>query len=131
MAKSKRAVSQVIQGGINITGNATIKSRTIAGRDNVVKNTTNINLSFTPVFDALSKNKTIAPKAKKVVEQTVKEIEKEVSKGENAKVSYIQQRLENIKKMAPDIADVVLATLTNPATGIGLALQKVLHKMKA
>jgi len=131
MAKSKNSESQVIQGGINIKGSATINSRIIAGRDNVVKNTTNINLSFTPVYNALKKDTTIAPKAKKVVEQTVKEIEKEVSKGENAKISFIQQRLENIKKMAPDIADVMIATLTNPAAGISLALKKVLGKMKA
>jgi hypothetical protein len=134
MAKSKKSGSQVTQGGINIKGNATINSRNVAGRDNVaksVKNTTNINVSFAPVYHALNKNTTIAPKTKKVVEQTVKEIEKEAGKGETAKVSFIQKRLENIEKMAPDIADVVIATLQNPLAGISVALRKVLAKMQS
>lgn len=131
MAKSKNSKSQIIQGGITITGNATINSRNVAGRDNVVKNINNITLSFAPVYQALKKNKAIAPKTKIEVEQTVKEIEKEVEKGGKARVSFIQQRLENIAKMAPDIADVVIATLQNPAAGIGVALRKVLTRMQS
>jgi hypothetical protein len=134
MAKSKKSESQITQGGINIKGNATINSRNVAGRDNVdksVKNTTNINVSFAPVYHALKKNTTIAPKTKKVIEETVKEIEQEAGKGETAKVSFIQKRLENIEKMAPDIADVVIATMQNPLAGISVALRKVLAKMQA
>ncbi len=131
MAKSKKSGSQVIQGGINIKGNVTINSRNVAGRDNVVKNTTTINLSFAPVYHALKKNTTIAPKTKKVIEETVKEIEQEAGKGGTAKVSFIQKRLENIEKMAPDIADVVIATLQNPVAGISVALRKVLAKMQS
>ena len=131
MAKSKKSGSQIIQGGINIKGNATIKSHNVAGRDNVAKNTTNINLSFAPVYHAINKNENITPKTKKLVEQTVKDVEKESRKGEKAKVSFIQQRLENIEKMAPDIADVVIATLLNPLTGISVALRKMLTKIKS
>jgi reverse gyrase len=96
-----------------------------------VKNINTITLSFAPVYQALKKNKAIAPKTKIEVEQTVKEIEKEVEKGGKARVSFIQQRLENIAKMAPDIADVVIATLQNPAAGIGVALRKVLTRMQS
>lgn len=129
--RSKKSSSQVIQGGINIKGNVTINSRNVAGRDNVVKNISNIHISFAPVYQAIKKNKTISPKNKKVVEQTVKEIEKEAEKGKKAEISFIQQRLENIKKMAPDIAEVVISTLTNPAAGISLAIKKVLSKMQS
>jgi len=133
MAKSNKSGSQVIQGGmnINIKGNATIKGSKIAGRDDVEKNVTNVNISFAPVYHALKENATVPPKTKIKIEASVKEIEKEVKKGEAAKVSFIQQRLENIEKMAPDIADVVIATLQNPVTGISVALRKVLGKVRS
>ncbi len=131
MAKSKKSGSQVIQGGINIQGNVTIKGGKIAGRDNVEKNVTNVNISFAPVYHALKENATVPPKTKKKIEASVKQIEKEVKKGDAAKIPFIQQRLENIEKMAPDIADVVIATLTNPAAGISMAVKKVLDKMKS
>ena len=129
--KKNKLQSQITQGGINIKGNVTIKNSKVAGRDNVEKNITNVNISFAPVYHALNENTTIPPETKKTVEESVKQIEKEVKKGAEAKASFIQQRLENIQKMAPDIADVVIATLQNPAAGISLAVKKVVSKMQA
>jgi len=129
MAKQKKSESRVVQGGINFKGNATIKGN-VAGRDIVEKNVTNVNISFTPVYDAIKKNTTIPPKTKKMVEKTVKQIEQEVRKGNKAKPSFIQQRLENIQKMAPDILEIVIATLQNPTIGIGLAVKKVINRFK-
>jgi len=131
MAKTIKTKPQVIQGGINIKGNVTIKNSRVAGRDNVEKKTTNVNVSFAPVYHALRENATIPSESKKAIEESVKQIEKEAKKGAEAKASFIQQRLENIQKMAPDIADVVIATLQNPAIGISLAVKKVLSKMQA
>lgn len=129
MAKSKKSDSQVLQGGINIKGNVNIKGK-VAGRDIIEKNVTNTNISFAPVYQALKKNTTIPQKTKKVVEDSVKQIEEEVKKGDAAKASFIQQRLENIQKMAPDIAEVMIATLQNPAAGVGLAVKKILTKLQ-
>jgi len=131
MAGTRKTKPQVIQGGINIKGNVTIKGGKIAGRDNVEKNISNVNVSFAPIYHALKESATVPAKAKKKVEASVKQIEKEIQKGDSAKVSFIQQRLENIEKMAPDIADVVIATLQSPVAGISVALKKVLAKMQA
>ena len=130
MARTKKSKPQVTQGGINITGNVTIKNSKVAGRDNVERNTSNIHLSFAPVYQTLKESTTLEADTKKTVEENVKQIEQEVKKGEKAKPSFIQQRLENIEKMAPDIAEVVMATLQNPALGISLAVKKVLQKMQ-
>ena len=130
MAKTKKTKPQITQGGINITGNVTIKNSKIAGRDNVEKKIVNVNLSFTPVYHALKENATITPETKKTVEESVKQIEQEVKKGNKAKSSFIQERLENIQRMAPDIAEVVIAPLQNPAAGISLAVKKVVNKMQ-
>ena len=130
MAKTKKTKPQITQGGINITGNVTIKSSRIAGRDNVEKNIVNANLSFATVYHALKESTTITPETKGAVEEDVKQIEQEVKKGNKAKSSFIQERLENIQRMAPDIAAVVLATLQNPAAGISLAVKKVANKIQ-
>ncbi len=130
MARSKKSDAPLIQGGINIKGNVTIRGSKVAGRDNVEKNVANVNISFAPVYHALKENTTVSPKTKKKVEADVKQIEKEVKKGDAAKLPFIQQRLENIEKMAPDIADVVIATMQNPVAGISIALRKVLAKMQ-
>lgn len=125
------AKSQITQGGIHINGNVTIKDSKLAGRDIIEKNIVNVNLSFAPIYHALKKSTTITPKAKKTVEENVKQIEQEAKKGGKAKASFIQERLKNIQKMAPDIAEVVMATLQNPALGVGLAVRKVVGKMQA
>lgn len=131
MAKSSKSKPQVIQGGINITGNVEIKNSKVAGRDNVEKNVVNINVSFAPVYHALKENTTIPPDDKKKIEASVKQIETEIKKGVKAEPSFIQKRLENIQKMAPDILEVVVASLQNPAAGIGLAVKKVINKFKS
>ena len=129
MSGAKRNKPQVTQGGINITGNVTIKDSKVAGRDIVEKNV--VNVSFAPVYHALKEDATIPPAEKKIVQEEVKQIEQEVNKGKAAMACFVQMRLENIQKMAPDILDVVLATLQNPAAGISMAVQKVVKKMQA
>ncbi len=130
MPSTKRTKPQITQGGINITGNVTIKNSKVAGRDNVEKNVVNVNVSFAPVYHALKENATIASETKKAVEESVKQIEQEVKKGDKAKPSFVQERLQNIQKMAPDIGEIVMATLLNPAGGISLAVKKVVNKIQ-
>lgn len=60
----------------------------------------------------------------------VDEIRTEAKKGDTANPSFIQQRLINLAKMAPDIFQVVIATLTNPLNGFALAVQKIAQKAK-
>jgi len=130
LKKKQKTQSLITQGGININGNVTIKNSKIAGRDNSEKKVVNINISFAPVYHALKDSPTLKPDTKKTLEENVKQIEQEVKKGDKAKGSFIQQRLENIQKMAPDIADVMITTLQNPAAGISLAVKKIINKMQ-
>ncbi len=131
MAKTKKPNSQVTQGGIHITGNVSIKGSKLAGRDIVEKNVTNVNISFAPIHDAIQENKSIPPDVKETLTKNVNQIEKEIKKGDKAEPSFIQKRLETIQKMAPDIAEVVVATLQSPAAGIGVVIKKVINKFQA
>ena len=128
MAKSKKPNTQITQGGIKITGNVSIKDSKIAGRDNIEKNVFNVNVSFAPVYHAIQENANIPTDVKENLTENVKQLEQEINKGEKAEPSFIQKRMETIQKMAPDIAEVVVATLQNPAAGIGLVVKKVIDK---
>jgi len=44
------------------------------------------------------------------------------------KQSFLEKRLKSICTMAPDIGQVIIATLANPAAGIALTLQKIAQK---
>lgn len=62
--------------------------------------------------------------------QNVEQVVKEAEKGEEADPSRIERLLNTISAMAPDILDVVVATIGNPLAGIGLAIKKIGEKAK-
>ena len=59
------------------------------------------------------------------------QIAHEAQKGDTADDTFLGRRLRNIKRMAPDIFDVVIATLVSPAAGLGMAVKKIAEKAKA
>jgi len=66
------------------------------------------------------------------VEQAAK-LAAEIQRGDESpkKQGFLEARLRHILEMAPEIGQVIVATLTKPAAGIALALQKVAEKAKA
>ena len=58
------------------------------------------------------------------------EIKDEVEKGDEVDASFLSRRLRNLKKMAPDIAEVALSVLTGPGTAISTIVKKVAKKIK-
>lgn len=62
----------------------------------------------------------------------VKEIQATVTEAakENKKVdeSFLARRFRNIARMAPDILEVIVATLANPLAGLGIAVKKIAEK---
>jgi internalin A len=94
------------------------------------KNTVNfIQQKFEPIYEAIEASSRDATEKQDLVAE-VDEIKDEVAKGEQANESFLSRRLRNLKKMAPDIADVALSTLANPAAGLGMIVQKVAKKIK-
>jgi hypothetical protein len=43
---------------------------------------------------------------------------------------FLARRFRNIARMAPDVLDVVVATLGNPLAGLGVAVKKIAEKAK-
>ena len=64
----------------------------------------------------------------------VKEIQYTVTEAtqKNDKVDerFLSHRFTNIARMAPDVLDVVVATLGNPLAGFGVAVKKIAERAK-
>ena len=67
---------------------------------------------------------------KEEITQAVQRIEQETVKGEEANPGKVERLLTTLSGMAPDIGEVILASLTNPAAGIAAVIRKVAQKAK-
>jgi hypothetical protein len=62
---------------------------------------------------------------KEEITETVHKIEKEAAQGEKANQTKLQRWMESLNNMAPDILDVILASLGGPISGVTAALKKI------
>ena len=85
---------------------------------------------FKPIYRAVEKSsRNETEKADLVAD--INDIESEIAKGEQANESFLTRRLRNLKKSAPDIADVALSALSGPGAAISMIVKKVAEKIKA
>jgi hypothetical protein len=82
--------------------------------------------TFAQIYDAVDAREDLAPE----VQDELEALKAEVAKGEDARESFIAQRLRNIGRMAPDILEVVVSTLTNPLSGLSTVAKKVAARAK-
>jgi hypothetical protein len=68
---------------------------------------------------------------KEDIKDEIREVGQEAQKGEAVNETFLSRHLRNILRMAPDIFDVVVASLANPAAGLGMAVKKIAEKAKA
>lgn len=118
-------------GGTYIRGNVHTGGGDFVGRDKIVNAQTNITQSFTHIYTQIEQHPTLPTQEKADLKADVKELETELQKGDQADATFLERRLRNIQRMAPDIWEVILATLANPAAGFGVIAAKVAAKMKA
>ena len=133
MAK-KRAARE---GGVNIGGKSKVTVHgDVVGRDKVV--TTSYGLDaralaeLTKQFAAINQKIDVRAEHpdvdKSELKDTVKKIEEEVKKGEEANPTKVERWLKFLANMADDIFAVTTATLANPAAGVGKAIQLIAKK---
>jgi hypothetical protein len=67
---------------------------------------------------------------KEDLKQQVEKIGDEVQKGSKAEAGRLEKLINTLNVMAPDIFDVVIATIANPLAGIGLVIKKIGDKAK-
>ena len=83
------------------------------------------------VFAAIEMREGSSPEDQADLKSDLKELKAEDAKGPQADEGFISKRLRNIRRSAPDILDVVLATIASPGAGFGLVTKKVADRMRA
>ena len=69
-----------------------------------------------------------APRAE--IKEAVEVVEAQVRQGDQADEKILGMSLKSLKRMAPDIWDVVVDTFTHPAKGIATVIRKVMARAK-
>lgn len=121
-------------GGAYIEGMVNTGGGDFVGRDQmktVSPNAANIAKMFEQIYTRIETRPHTSPEDKADLKTDVQEVQAEVKKGDQADESFLNRRLRNIQRMAPDILDVLLATLTSPTVAFSAAVTKVAHRMKA
>jgi hypothetical protein len=137
MSKKKRASgNQVrvgdisdISGNVNVAGGSITTHQTTTGLS-----AAEIKQLFDQLYIAIDSRSETSSADKESLKAEVKEIQSTVTEAaqKNGKVDegFLSRRFHNIARMAPDVLDVVVATLGNPLAGLGVAVKKIAEKAK-
>ena len=121
------------RGGAFVGGNVNTGGGRFVGRDDY--STTGMTGGevaklFESIYARIDARPNTSEADKSDLKAEVKDVQVEVVKREQANEDFLMRRLRNIGRLAPDILDVVLATLSNPAAGIAAVVRKVAQKVK-
>lgn len=120
-------------GGPVFLGKVDNRKGIIKGRSDKYQNslsTDQVNILFEKLFISIDNHPKLRFEDKTDLKTEVVELREELNK-EEANESFLMRRLRNIGRMAPDILEVTLATITHPAAGFGIIAKKVAEKAKA
>lgn len=67
---------------------------------------------------------------KEEILETVQKIQEETKKEDQANPNKLERWISNIAKMAPDILDVMAASLAGPVTGFAAVFKKIVDKAR-
>jgi hypothetical protein len=140
MARKKKGSDQ----GVNITlGNISGMSGefNVAGEDIEIQegstglSAADIEQLFARINAAIDGRAGTRPDDRSDLKAEVQEIQAKVTEAvkqpDKVDEGAFARHFRNIARMAPDILDVVVATLGNPLAGIGVAVKKIADKAKA
>ena len=118
-----------ISGAVNIAGGNITTHQTTTGL-----NAKEIKQLFDQLYTAIEVNTKTSPANKEDLKAEVKEIQSTVTeaaqKNEKVDEGFLSRRFRNIARMAPDVLDVVVATLGSPLARLGVAVKKIAGKAK-
>ena len=119
-----------ISGNVNVAGGNITTHQTTTGLSAV-----EIKRLFDQLYTAIDTRAETPTADKEDLRAEVKEIQttvtRAVQKNEKVDEGFLSRRFRNIARMAPDVLDVVVATLGNPLAGLGVAAKKIAEKAKA
>lgn len=112
--------SVVFEGGIN---NSHVAATTNYNRADTL-------YKFSAIFTQIENLPNLSTVDKSDLKSELRNFEDEDKKGPESNEGFLAQRLRSIRRIAPDILEVAIATITNPAAGFGTIAKKVAEKMK-
>lgn len=132
MKKNKSQTPSMVIKAENAIGNITASGgASVNVKQQVTKQVTpEMNRLFKHVYKQIQTNPPRSVDPAKVQEQ-VRKIEKEAAKGEKADPAKLESWLIKLSKMAPDILDVMLASLGGPVAGFTAVFKKIVDRAKA
>lgn len=116
-------------GGSYFEGEVTVRNGYLIGRDHIIDTSSQVQTLFQPIYEKIENRLGITEADRDKIRTYVEEIEAEAKKGDQADETFLAKRLANLKRMAPDIWDVVLAALHSPIHGFKTVAAKVAKKM--
>ena len=128
--KSDIGKSEISTGSNSVVIGGSIQgSNIVIGSNNTVTNTsTNISPLFDEIYQKLDIQKDLSPDVKRDVKEELGEIKSALESSEPDE-SFLTRRFRNLKRMAPDIAEVAIETLKNPVSGVVEVIKKVSKRM--
>ena len=118
-----------VSGNVNIAGGNITTHQTTAGLS-----AAEIKGLFEQLYTAIEANVKTSLANKEDLKAEVEEIQSAVTeavqKNEKVEESFLSRRFRNIARVAPDVLDVIVATLGNPLAGLGVAVKKIAEKAK-
>jgi hypothetical protein len=122
---------KVDKGGVIVGGHVQGSNIVTGDRNQIGDKQAEQEAFFDELLKRIDQRPNTSPEDKEDLKANIVEIKAEVEKGEQADETFLSRRLRNIARMAPDIGEVMLATLTNPAAGFATLIRKVAERAKA
>lgn len=123
------AIQVDMHGGTFIGGDVQTEGGSFIGRDQIHSGIDGQQL-FALIYNTIDKRRDLTDTDRADLRQDVDELKQELTRQEQADESFLMRRLRNIRKMAPDVLEVTLATITNPAAGFDVIARKIAERIK-
>jgi hypothetical protein len=118
-----------IRGNVNVAGGNITTHHTTTGLS-----AEEIEQVFAGIYTAIEFHPNTPAGKKENITAEVNEIQSAVTeaaqKNEKVDEGFLSRRFRSIARMAPDMLDVILATLGNPVAGLGMAMKKIAEKAR-
>jgi hypothetical protein len=133
MAKNRTQIPSMTIKGENVIGmiNANGRARVNVNQKVFHQATPEMDKLFKRIHKEI-KIRPVDPKLDKdKLEDQVKKIEAEAAKGSAANNVKLERWIKTLAKMAPDIVEVMAASLAGPAAGFTVVFKKIVERAKA
>ena len=133
MAKNRTRIPSMSIRGENVIGvlNASGSARVRLDQQVIHHDSADMEKLFKRLHRELKKRPEDPNVSKEKLEAQVRKIEAEAAKGEGADTGKLERWMKTLVKMAPDIVEVMAASLGGPVAGFSVVFKKIVERVRA